>query len=288
MRGRSPAAIAWRRFRANRLAVAALVAIGAMSVLALLAPLIAPYDPSAIDNVLVTRYQPPSWAHLFGTDDFGRDLFSRALFGARVSLSIGVLATVVAVGFGTLYGAVAGHFGGVIDNVLMRIIDVVIAFPTFFLMLMLVGLFEADIVALVLILGFTSWTQTARLIRGEVLALKARDFIEGARAIGLPARLIMVRHLIPNALASVLVTAALMVGGMVGAEAGLSFLGIGIRPPTPSWGNMVSAGQDALLVAWWIAFFPGSLLALTILSFNLLADGLRDALDPKTLMRKYV
>lgn len=287
-RGRSPLDVAWRRFRANRLAVAALIVMTLMCVLAVLAPLIAPYDPSAIDNVLATRYQPPSAAHLFGTDDFGRDLFSRALFGARVSLSIGVLATVVAVGFGTLYGAMAGHFGGLIDNVLMRIIDVVIAFPTFFLMLMLVGLFEADIVALVLILGFTSWTQTARLVRGEILALKARDFIEGARAIGLPARLIMMRHLIPNALASVLVTAALMVGGMIGAEAGLSFLGIGIRPPTPSWGNMVSAGQDALLVAWWIAFFPGSLLALTILSFNLLADGLRDALDPKTLMRKYV
>ncbi|MGQ0732282.1 MAG: ABC transporter permease [Acidobacteriota bacterium] len=286
--GRSPVDVAWRRFRANRLAVAALMVIALMCVLAVLAPLIAPYDPSAIDNVLATRYQPPSAAHLFGTDDFGRDLFSRALFGARVSLSIGVLATIVAVGFGTLYGSMAGHFGGPIDNVLMRIIDVVIAFPTFFLMLMLVGLFEADIVALVLILGFTSWTQTARLVRGEILALKARDFIEGARAIGLPARLIMVRHLIPNALASVLVTAALMVGGMIGAEAGLSFLGIGIRPPTPSWGNMVSAGQDALLVAWWIAFFPGSLLALTILSFNLLADGLRDALDPKTLMRKYV
>ena len=142
--------------------------------------------------------------------------------------------------------------------------------------------------ALVLILGFTSWTGTARLVRGEILSLKEREFVEGARAIGLPGHLIIFRHLIPNALASVLVTAALMVGGMIGAEAGLSFLGIGIRPPTPSWGNMVSAGQDALLVAWWIAFFPGCLLAITILSFNLLADGLRDALDPKTLMRKYV
>jgi len=175
-----------------------------------------------------------------------------------------------------------------VDNVLMRIVDVIMAFPTFFLMLTLVGVFEADIAFLVLILGLTSWTGTARFIRGEILSLKEQAFIEGARAIGLPDHRIIVRHLIPNALAPVTVKAALMVGGMVGAEAGLSFLGIGVSPPTPSWGNMISQGQDALLVAWWVAFFPGSLLALTILSFNLLADGLRDALDPKTLMRKYV
>ncbi len=286
--GRSPILVARRRFAANRLAVAALYVIGLLYLLAILAPLLAPYDPSAIEEVLKTRYLPPSWNHPFGTDDFGRDLLSRALYGARVSLSVGFLAMLVAISFGTLYGAVAGHFGGFFDNLLMRLVDVVIAFPTFFLMLMLVGIFEANIVVLVLILGLTSWTGTARLVRGEILSLKAREFVEGARAIGLPDRLIIFRHLIPNAMASVLVSAALMVGGLIGAEAGLSFLGIGIRPPTPSWGNMLSAGQDALLVAWWVAFFPGCLLAITILSFNLLADGLRDAMDVKTLMRKYV
>ncbi|MGH9364118.1 MAG: ABC transporter permease [Thermoanaerobaculia bacterium] len=287
-RGRSPLLVARRRFAANRLAVAALYVIGFLYLLSILAPLLAPYNPSAIEDVLKTRYLPPSWAHPFGTDDFGRDLFSRALYGARVSLSVGLLAMLVAISFGTTYGAVAGHFGGFLDNLLMRLVDVVIAFPTFFLMLTLVGIFEANIVALVLILGLTSWTGTARLVRGEILSLKEREFVEGARAIGLPNRLIIFRHLIPNAMASVLVSAALMVGGLIGAEAGLSFLGIGIRPPTPSWGNMLSAGQDALLVAWWVAFFPGCLLAITILSFNLLADGLRDALDVKTLMRKYV
>jgi len=183
---------------------------------------------------------------------------------------------------------VSGYFGGLVDSALMRIVDVIMAFPTFFLMLMLVGVFEANLLALVLILGLTSWTGTARLIRGEILSLKERDFIEAARAMGLPHRLVILRHLIPNAMAPVLVSAALMVGGMIGAEAGLSFLGIGIRPPTPSWGNMVSQGQDAIFVAWWVALFPGLLLSITILSFNLLADGLRDALDPKTLMRKYV
>jgi peptide/nickel transport system permease protein len=285
---RSPLRVAAHRFTANRLAVAAVYTIGVLYVAAVLAPLLAPYDPAAIENVLDTRYLAPSWAHPFGTDAFGRDLFSRALFGARISLSIGLLAMGIAVSLGTAYGAVAGYFGGFVDSVLMRAVDVIIAFPTFFLMLTLVGLFEADFAVLVLILGLTSWTGTARLVRGEILSLRQRDFAEGGRAIGLPAPAIIARHLIPNALSSVLVTAALMVGGMIGAEAGLSFLGIGIRPPTPSWGNMVAAGNDALLVAWWIAFFPGALLAVTILSFNLLADGLRDALDPKTLMRRYV
>ncbi len=286
--GRSPFRIAFRRFRGNALAVGAVYLIVALYLVAVLAPILAPYDPAAIENVLETRYLAPSGQHLFGTDEFGRDLFSRAVYGARVSLSVGLLAVFVAVCVGTVYGAVAGFFGGWIDNLLMRLVDVIIAFPTFFLMLMLVGVFEANLVVLVLILGLTSWTGTARFIRGEILSLKEREFIESARAIGLPSHLIIIRHLIPNALAPVLVSAALMVGGMVGAEAGLSFLGIGIRPPTPSWGNMISQGQDALLVAWWVALFPGLLLATTILCFNLLADGLRDALDPKTLMRKYV
>jgi peptide/nickel transport system permease protein len=286
--GMSPFQVAHRRFTENQLATVALYVIALLYVIAALAPILAPYDPSAIENVLETRYLAPSGEHLFGTDEFGRDLFSRALYGAAVSLSVGLLAVMIAISIGTIYGATAGYFGGIIDNTLMRIVDVIIAFPTFFLMLMLVGIFEADIAFLVIILGLTSWTGTARFIRGEVLSLREREFIEGSRAIGLPDRLIIFRHLIPNAMAPVLVSAALMVGGMIAAEAGLSFLGVGIRPPTPSWGNMISGGQDALLVAWWIAFFPGALLALTILCLNLVADGLRDALDPKTLMRKHV
>ena len=285
---RSPLQVARRRFLANRLAVGSLYVIGALYFLALLAPVLTPYDPAAIGNVLETRYLSPSKAHLFGTDEFGRDLFSRALYGARVSLSVGLLSVLIAVTIGTIFGAVAGYFGGIVDNIFMRLVDVIIAFPTFFLMLMLVGIFEANIVFLVLILGLTSWTGTARFIRGELLSLKERGFTEAARGLGLPRRRIILRHLIPNALSPVLVSAALMVGGMIAAEAGLSFLGIGIRPPTPSWGNMVSAGQDALLVAWWVAFFPGCLLALTVICFNLLADGLRDALDPKTLMRRFI
>ncbi len=286
--GRSPLKVAWRRFMANRLAMVSLYVIIGLYIVAIMAPILAPHNPILIDNIIETRYIAPSADHPFGTDEFGRDLLSRALYGARISLSVGLLAVLIAIFIGTIYGSVAGYFGGFLDNALMRIVDVIIAFPTFFLMLMLVGIFEANVVVLVLILGLTSWTGTARYIRGEILSLKEREYIEGVRAIGLPNHLIIFRHLIPNALAPVLVSAALMVGGMIGAEAGLSFLGIGIRPPTPSWGNMISSGQDALLVAWWIAFFPGSLLAVTILCFNLLADGLRDALDPKTLMRKYI
>lgn len=286
--GKSPWQVARRRFRENRLAVASVYVIVVLYVAALLTPLLAPYDPSAIEDVLQTRYLAPSVTHIFGTDEFGRDLFTRALYGARVSLSIGLLAMLLSKTIGTTYGAVAAYFGGAVDAVLMRLVDVVIAFPTFYLMLMLVGVFEANIMLIVLILAFTSWPGTARYIRGEILTLKEQGFAEAARAIGLPPHLIIIRHLIPSALSPVLVSAALAVAGMIGAEAGLSFLGLGIRPPTPSWGNMVSSGQDAMLVAWWVAFFPGALLALTLVSFGLLADGIRDALDPKALMRRFV
>ena len=287
-KGKSPWSVAMRRFRKNRLAVWSIYVILFFYIMAILAPILAPYDPAAIHDVMTNRYLPPSGIHLFGTDEFGRDLFSRALYGARVSLSIGLLAMIIAKTIGTLYGATAAYFGGIVDGVLMRILDIWIAFPTFYLMLLLVGVFEANILVLVLILGFTAWPGTARFIRGEILSLKNQEFTESARAIGLPAHQIILKHLIPSALSPVLVTAALSVAGMIGAEAGLSFLGLGIRPPTPSWGNMISAGQDNLLHAWWVALFPGGLLTLTLISFSLLADGLRDALDPKALMQKYV
>ena len=286
--GNGPWQIAWRRFRVNKLAIGSVYIILFLYILAILAPLVTTRDPSLIENVMDNRYLAPSLKHLFGTDEFGRDLFTRALNGARVSLSIGLLAMLLSKTIGTFYGAIAAYFGGAVDSVLMRFVDVIIAFPIFYLMLLLVGIFEANIVLLVLILGLTSWPGTARYIRGEILSLKQQEFAESARAIGLPPYLIIVRHLIPSALSPVLVSAALSVAGMIGAEAGLSFLGLGIRPPTPSWGNMVSGGQDAMLVAWWVVFFPGALLTLTLVSFSLLADGLRDALDPRALMRRIV
>lgn len=285
---KSPFKLAMRRFNTNKLALFALYIIIFFFLTAFLSPIIAPHSPVLIDDVINTRYIEPSLSHPFGTDELGRDLFTRALYGARVSLSVGLLAVIIAITIGTIYGAIAGFFGGLIDNILMRVLDVIMAFPIFFLLLMLVAIFEVNILVMVLIMGFTSWMGTARYIRGEILSLKEREFIEAARAIGLSNSLIILRHLIPNALSPVLVSSALMVGSMIGAEAGLSFLGIGIRPPTPTWGNMINSGADSLLFAWWIAFFPGALLAITILCFNLIADGLRDALDPKTLMRKYI
>lgn len=285
---RSPWELSVRRFRANRLALWSLYVLAILVLAALLAPLLAPYDPIAIGDVMATRFQSPSWAHPFGTDEFGRDLFSRALYGARVSLSVGILAMLLATSIGSLYGAVSGYFGGIVDGVMMRIVDVWIAFPAFYLMLLLVGVFEASVPVLILILALTAWPSTARFIRGEILSLRERDYVEAARAMGLPAHRIILRHLIPGALSPVLVTGALTVAGMIGAEAGLSFLGLGISPPTPSWGNMVAAGKDALASAWWISFFPGALLTITLIAFSLVADGLRDALDPKALDQKYV
>lgn len=288
IRARTPWAVSVRRFRANRLALWSLYVLGILVLAALLAPLLAPHDPLAIGDVMATRFQPPSWAHPFGTDEFGRDLFSRALYGARVSLSVGILAMLLATSIGSLYGAVSGYFGGFVDGVMMRIVDVWIAFPAFYLMLLLVGVFEASVPVLILILALTAWPPTARFIRGEILSLRERDYVEAARAMGLPAHRIILRHLIPGALSPVLVTGALAVAGMIGAEAGLSFLGLGISPPTPSWGNMVAAGKDALASAWWISFFPGALLTITLIAFSLVADGLRDALDPKALDQKFV
>ncbi len=280
--------LAMRRLRSNRLAAASAWVILLMGAGALLAPLVAPHDPTAIGDVLNTRFLPPSWSHPFGTDQFGRDLFSRALYGARVSLSVGLLAMLLATTVGTLVGAVAGYFGDAVDGILMRIVDVWIAFPAFYLMLLLVGVFDTNVPTLVAILGLAAWPATARFVRGEMLSLRARDYAEAARAIGCSPGRIMFRHLLPGALSPILVTAALSVAGMIGAEAGLSFLGLGIRPPTPSWGNMIAAGKDSLIHAWWVAFFPGGLLTVTLVSFGLLADGLRDALDPRAEMRKYV
>jgi peptide/nickel transport system permease protein len=277
-----------RRFRSNRLALWSLYVIASLVLAALLAPLLAPHDPLEIGDVMATRFQPPSWVHPFGTDAFGRDVLSRSLFGARISLAVGIIAMLLSTAVGTAYGSIAGYFGGLVDEVLMRIVDVWIAFPAFYLMLLLVGVFEASVPALILVLALTAWPATARLVRGEILSLKEREYVLAARAMGLPARRIIIRHLIPGTLSPVLVTGALAVAAMIGAEAGLSFLGLGISPPTPSWGNMVASGKDVLGSAWWISFFPGALLTITLVAFSLVADGLRDALDPRALDQRYV
>jgi peptide/nickel transport system permease protein len=219
--------------------------------------------------------------HPLGTDQFARDVLSRLLYGARISLLIGFVAVGISVTIGTLLGAVAGFLGGAVDGVIMRFVDMVISFPRLVLLITIIALFEPSIFLITAVLGLTLWPGTARIVRGEVLALREREFVQAAEALGFSKRRIILRHLIPNALGPVIVAATLGIGDTIVMEAGLSFLGLGVQPPTPSWGTMVADGRNVLLNAWWLSTFPGLAIVFTVLSFNLVGDGLRDALDPR-------
>jgi peptide/nickel transport system permease protein len=281
VQGDSQWRIAARHFRRSKFALAGLLLIFLLYLVALLAPLIAPYDPIAQENVVQTSFLKPSALHWLGTDRFGRDILSRIVYGARISLAIGFVATAISVTLGTMLGAVAGYFGGKVDSLIMRFTDLVLAFPRLILLIMIVALFSPSITVIIVVLGLTQWPNTTRIVRGDVLSLREREFIQAARALGLRGGRIILRHLIPNVLAPVIVTATLGIGNTIVLEAGLSFLGLGVQSPTPSWGNMVSDGRDVLIGAWWIATFPGLVIVLTVLAFNLVGDGLRDALDPR-------
>ena len=259
-------------------------ALAALFVLAaLLAPWLAPVDPHAIPTGLAAAaLLPPGPPHALGTDALGRDLLSRVLYGGRVSLMVGVGVELVTVLVGTLIGLIAGYCGGWVDGLLMRVTDVVMAFPSLILAIGLIAVFEKpglDKVFLVLVL--LGWTTIARVVRGEVLSLKTREYVQAARALGVPGTIILLRHLLPNCLAPLLVAATIGVGGNMVAEAGLSFLGLGAQAPTISWGAMLAEGQTFLASAPWVAVFPGLALMLAVLGINLLGDGLRDLLDPR-------
>jgi peptide/nickel transport system permease protein len=281
LHGDSQWSIAARHFRKNRLAIAGLVVMLLLYLITLVTPLIAPYDPAEQGNIILSRYLAPSLEHLMGTDKFGRDIFSRVLYGARISLSIGFIAVGISITLGTLIGAFAGYFGGIVDGILMRFTDMMLSFPRLVLLIVVIALFEPSIYIVVIVLGLTGWMGTARLVRGEVLSLREREFVQAARALGMNDWRIIFRHVIPNTMAPVIVSATLGIGQTILTEASLSFLGLGVQPPTPSWGNMVSDGRDALINAWWIATFPGIAIVVTVVAFNLLGDGLRDALDPR-------
>jgi len=273
--------IAARHFKRNRVALAGLAVIVVLYLAALLAPLIAPYDPIAIGDLVETGFLPPSREHWLGTDRFGRDVFSRILYGARVSLSIGFIATAISVTVGLLLGAVAGYVGGRVDAVIMRFTDMVLAFPRLILLILVVALFEPSLSVIIIVLGLTQWPGTTRIVRGDVLSLREREFIHAARALGMSGPRIILRHLVPNVLAPVIVAATLGIGNTIVLEAGLSFLGLGVPEPAPSWGKMVAEGSEVLFNAWWLATFPGLAIVVTVLAFNLVGDGLRDALDPR-------
>ncbi len=273
--------LAVRAFSRNRTAVAGLIVIVALYMVALLTPLLAPLDPNFQGALLTERYVGLSGAHPLGTDQFARDVLSRLLYGARISLLIGFVSVGISVTIGTLVGAIAGFLGGWVDGVLMRLVDIVISFPQLVLLITIIAFFEPSIFLIVAVLGLTLWPNTARVVRGEVLSLREREFVQAAIALGYSKRRIILRHLIPNALAPVIVAATLGIGQTIVLEAGLSFLGLGVQPPTPSWGTMVADGRNVLLNAWWLSTFPGLAIVFTVLSFNLVGDGLRDALDPR-------
>ncbi|MEJ2539043.1 MAG: ABC transporter permease [Gemmatimonadota bacterium] len=261
------------------MAQAGLAGVGVAVLLALLAPALAPFDPMAPGDLGRDVLLSPGGEHLLGTDQLGRDVWSRLLFGARVSLSIAVAAVTLSVGLGVLLGGAAGYLGGWVDTLVMRTVDVILAIPRLVLLVAVIALLRPSPGAIVLLLAATQWPAPARLVRAEILSLRERDFVEAARALGFSRWRILFRHLIPNALAPVLVAATLGVGHTVILEAGLSFLGLGVPL---SWGSLLRDGQQRIFAgAWWLAVFPGLAIAWVTVAFNLLGDGLRDALDPR-------
>jgi peptide/nickel transport system permease protein len=280
-KGTSQWAVAWREFNKNRVAVLGLFLMFGLYLATLLAPYLTSYEPNAIGDIAATRHLPPSLDHLMGTDKFGRDVFTRVLYGARISLSIGFVGVSISVTLGTVVGAVSGYFGGVVDTLLMRFVDMLISFPRLVLLITVIALFEPSIFTVIVVLGLTLWPATARIVRGEVLSLREREFVEAARALGLGSPRIIFRHIVPNVLGPVIVAATLGLGNIILIEAGLSFLGLSVQPPTPSWGNIIDGGREYLVQAWWVSTFPGLAIVVTVVAFNLIGDGLRDALDPR-------
>jgi peptide/nickel transport system permease protein len=247
--------------------------------LAIFAPLIAPYDPS---EIIENETLPPSAKHLFGTDDLGRDIFSRSLYGARISLTVGLVAVTIAVLIGTLFGAIAGFYGGLVDSAIMRSVDVMLAFPSIFLILAIQVMLTPNIYNVMIVIGLTSWMGVARLTRGEFLRIRELQYVEAARAIGCSNFRIIFRHILPNATAPIIVAATLGMAGAILTESALSFLGLGVQPPMPSWGNMLMDSQAYMRDAPWMAIIPGILILLAVLSLYFVGEGLRERLDVRS------
>jgi peptide/nickel transport system permease protein len=269
----------WKRFRKNRLALVGAVIVIFLFIVAIFAAFIAPYDPGQINIRRIL--DEPSAEHIFGTDALGRDVLSRMVFGSRISLMVGFVAVGIATAIGIFLGALAGYYGRWVDALIMRFVDIMLCFPTFFLILAVIALLEPNIWNIMIIIGITGWMGVARLVRAEFLSLKQRDFATAEKALGARDLRIIFGHILPNALAPVLVSATLGVAGAILTESALSFLGIGVQPPTPSWGNILTAGKDNIEIAWWLSLYPGLAILITVLGYNLLGEGIRDAIDPR-------
>jgi peptide/nickel transport system permease protein len=275
---RSPAQIIWAKFRRHRIAVVAGIVLILLVALCYAAPWIAPYEFDAID--LRNTRQPPTAQHVMGTDDLGRDLFTRILYGGRISLTVGIFAALVSTVVGAIMGAVAGFYGRRTDNVLMRITDIAIAIPSLPLLIVLSSYTRASVGVIILVIGILSWMSTARVVRGSVHSVKRQDYVTAARMIGCSNASIIRKHVLPNVMGPILVGATLGVGGAIIAESSLSFLGLGIVPPTPTWGNMLMDSQSTMATKPWLTIFPGLAILLTVLCINFVGEGLHDALDP--------
>ena len=270
---------AWRRFTSNRVATVSALWLIALYLVALLAPLLAPYDPNAVD-ILYTHTRP-SREHLLGTDESGRDVLSRLIIGSRASMTVGLIAMVISITIGSLIGSASGYLGRATDSILMRITDGMMAIPYFFLVLIVVAVFGSSFRNIVIVIGLTSWMVVARIVRSEVLRLRGLDFVVAARTLGASDTRILVRHIVPHTVPSIIVAATLGVANAILLESALSYLGLGIQPPQASWGNMLSNSQAYLWENPLLPIYPGVLILLAVLSFNFLGDALRDALDPQ-------
>ena len=275
-----------RAFLRDRSAVAAAIVLAVVALLALLAPVVAPFDPTTPLDITGLKNAPPSRAHWFGTDAASRDVLSRVLYGARVSLGVAVLAVTVSVTVGTAYGAIAGFVGGRLDAVMMRLVDTLLSLPRVLLLIAILSMWgHLPTPWLVLALGLTGWFGVSRLARAQVIATKSREFVVAAHALGASERRVLTRHVLPHVVAPVLVTAMLGMGNVIALEAGLSYLGVGVRPPDASWGSILHDGSEFVASAWWVALAPGVAIVLTVLAVNIVGDGLRDALDPRLAAR---
>lgn len=278
----SPWRLALRRLRADREAWGATVLLAALVVVSVLAPVLAPYDPAAQPDIVNLKGQPPSWAHPFGTDPLSRDVLSRVLHGSRVSLAVALASVVLSATLGTAYGSVAGMARPAVDGLMMRVVDALVAVPRVLVLIAVLALWGAlPVPGLVALIGATGWFATSRLVRGQVRALRGREFVLAATAIGAARWRVLAKHVLPNVLSPVLVSAALGVGNVIALEAALAYLGIGVQPPRASWGNIIQDGAQQLAELWWVSLFPGLAIAVTVMAVNRVGDGLRDALDPR-------